>query len=359
MISRSLRGFDWVLFSIVLLLGGMGLVSLASISPEFFQRQLVWYSLAIPVIFLGSQLNWQWFFTQKWFRQGLYWFGIGLLLIPYIQNQPIRGARSWIIFGNLRFEPAEIVKVALIIVLAGFFSKKYLAAWQNKNILTSLFYAIVPGALITFQPDLGSASVIMAIWAGFLLMSGINKKRFLIGVGIVALTAILLWIFVMHPYQKQRVIAFLSPSTDLLGVNYNVTQAKVAIGSAGFFGKGFGEGTQTQLGFLPEAHTDFLFAAFVEEWGVLGGIILLLTYLGFIFKIASTGLKVRRNDLKFVVLGTALVFLVHFFINIGSNLGLVPVIGISLPLVSYGGSNLLTSAILISIVERIKIESTH
>ena len=144
-----------------------------------------------------------------------------------------------------------------------------------------------------------------------------------------------------------------------MGASYNVIQSKITIGSAGFWGKGFKSGTQVQLGFLPEAHTDFIFAAFVEEWGIFGGIILLLTYVLLIVRITIIGLKTRRNDLKFLVLGTGLIFLIHFFINIGSNLGIVPVIGISLPFLSYGGSNLLTSSILVSIIERIKIEASY
>lgn len=359
MISRTLRGFDWILFGIITFLAGIGLLALYSVSETFFYRQLVWYGLAISVIFVGSQINWQWFLTQDWFRHGLYWGGVVLITIPIIQNNPIRGVRSWIVMGDFQFEPAEIMKIALILFLAGFFSKKYLAAWQVKNIFISMFYAAIPAVIITTQPDLGSALVIIAIWAGFLLMSGVNKRRFLIILGIAILAFAILWFFVMQPYQKDRIGALFYPETDPLGVNYNVSQSKIAIGSAGFWGKGFQSGTQTQLGFLPEAHTDFIFAAFVEEWGIFGGILLILTYLGLILKIAFTGLKVRRNDLKFVILGTALVFLVHFFINIGSNVGVVPVIGINLPFISYGGSNLLTSSILISIIERVKIESAY
>jgi len=193
--------------------------------------------------------------------------------------------------------------------------------------------------------------------SSFLLMSGVNKKRFLIGIVFAVIILILLWLYFLAPYQKERIMVFISPEVDPLGASYNIIQSKIAIGSAGFWGRGFGSGTQARLGFLPEAHTDFLFAAFVEEWGLVGGIILILTYLALIFKITVIGLNLRRNDLKFIVLGTGLVFLVHFFINIGSNIGMVPVIGIGLPFLSYGGSSLLTSSVLISIIERIKIES--
>ena len=342
---------------LIVVLASISLVTLASVDSEYFIKQVGWYVMAFIIIFAGSQISWEWFFTQKWFRYGFYWVSVALLLVPYIQGHEIRGTKSWIVIGNTQFEPSELAKVALIILLAGFFSKKYLAAWQSKNIAVSFLYTFIPTATVAFQPDLGSAMVLFGIWVGFLVMSGINRKRFFIGLAVVALLLIVLWAYFLQPYQRERVTGFLFPEYDPLGVNYNVTQAKIAIGSAGLWGKGFGGGTQTQLGFLPEAHTDFIFAAFVEEWGLFGGVVLMLTYLMFILTIIKTGLRLQRNDLKFVVLGAGLVFLIHFFINIGSNLGVVPVIGISLPFVSYGGSNLLTSSLLISIIQRIKTES--
>lgn len=353
----NFKYFDWTLLSLVAVLFIISTISLASISGYYFSKQIVWMALALLIIFLGSQVNWGWLFTQSWLCRGFYWISVGLILIPYIQSQAIRGAKSWIVIGGFQFEPSEVMKVALIIFLAGFFSRRYLAAWRTKNIFTSAFYALLPAFIIAAQPDLGSASVIVGIWASFLLMSGINKKRLAIGIIVILVMGIIAWSFFLQSYQKNRITSFISPELDPLGSSYNVIQSKIAIGSAGFLGKGFQRGTQVQLGFLPEAHSDFIFAAFVEEWGILGGGILVLTYLGLIIRMTLIGLKTRRNDLKFVVLGAGSVFLIHFFINIGSNLGLFPVTGISLPFVSYGGSNLLTSSLFISIIEHIKIES--
>jgi rod shape determining protein RodA len=243
-----------------------------------------------------------------------------------------------------------LAKVALIIILAGFFSRRHLAAWQNKNIFISLLYTLIPAGIIVIQPDMGSAIVVLGIWVGFLALSGINKKKLFIGILLVVIAFGIMWTSFLEDYQKDRIIGFISPEVDSLGINYNVTQSKIAVGSAGFWGKGFGNGTQVQFDFLPEAHTDFIFASFVEEWGIFGGLILLLTYVAFIFRITTIGLRARRNDFKFIALGTGLVFLIHFFINIGSSLGIVPVIGISFPFVSYGGSNLLTSSLLLAII---------
>ena len=359
MFFRSLKNFDWLIFSLILILAVFSLTTLFSIDSFYFYRQLIWFGIGIVVILLGSQLNWQWFFTQNWFRYGFYWVAIALLIIPFLQPGRIRGTKSWIVMGNLQFEPSELAKIALIFVLAGLFSRRYLAAWRGKNIFTSFLYMLVPFGIVALQPDLGSALVLAGIWVSFLLLSGINKKRFFIGILILLLLSALMWAYFLKPYQKDRITTFVFPESDPLGASYNVIQSKITIGSAGFWGKGFKSGTQVQLGFLPEAHTDFIFAAFVEEWGIFGGIILLLTYVLLIVRITIIGLKTRRNDLKFLVLGTGLIFLIHFFINIGSNLGIVPVIGISLPFLSYGGSNLLTSSILVSIIERIKIEASY
>lgn len=351
-----MAGFDWLIFGFFLFFAAVSLVSLASIDTFFFNRQVIWFALALIIVLFGSQINWPWFFTQKWFRYGFYWTSILLILVPLVLSKPIRGAKSWIFLGGFQFEPSEIMKIALVILLAGFFSRQHLAAWQGKNILTSFFYAILPAGIVAMQPDLGMAIVILGIWASFILMSGINKKKFFIGLGIVFLTLIFMWFQFLKPYQKDRIIGFISPASDPLGSSYNLMQAKTAIGSAGFFGKGFKGGTQTQLEFLPEAHNDFIFASFVEEWGLLGGVILVLAYITFIVRIGAVAIPKRRNDLKFVALGTVVIFLIQFFINIGSNLGLVPVIGINLPFISYGGSNLLTSAIILSIIERISIK---
>ncbi len=353
------KKFDWVLLGLVVILACISLVTLYSINKTYFSRQTVWYIISFLVIVLGSQVKWGWLITQDWFRHGFYWSSILLLTIPFLQPGLVRGTESWINLGFVNFQPSELIKISLIILLAGFFSRKYLAAWQSKNIFVSFFYTIIPVGIIAVQPDLGSAIVVMGIWIGFILMSGINKKRFWVGVLVVFIILVIMWTSFLKPYQKERILGFLSPEADPLGVNYNVTQSKIAIGSAGFWGKGFRGGTQVQFDFLPEPHTDFLFASFVEEWGVFGGLVLVLTYLGLIFRMTIVGLRLRRNDLKFVVLGMGLVFLIHFFINIGSNLGLVPVIGISLPFVSYGGSNLLISSLALAIIERNKIESSY
>ncbi|MEK7542882.1 MAG: FtsW/RodA/SpoVE family cell cycle protein [Patescibacteria group bacterium] len=353
-----LRYFDWVLIGGLALLAAASLLSLASSDSELFSRQLIWYVIAFAVIISGSFIDWRWLGSQVWFRYGLYGFSLLLLIISHLQSETIRGTKSWISIGGMQFEPAELAKLSIILILAHFFSRRHVDAWQSKNIFISLAYLIAPAALIITNPDFGAAFILGCLWFGFLLVSGINTKRFLIGAFLVAIMAVVMWASFLKPYQKERITGFIFPQADPLGSNYNVIQSKIAIGSAGLFGKGFGNGTQTRLKFLPEAQTDFLFAAFVEEWGILGGLVVILTFLLVVYRIVNIGIGARDNYFKLISFGGALYLLIHFFVNVGSNLGLVPVAGVTFPFLSYGGSNLLTTGIIISIIEHTRLESS-
>ena len=355
---KIFRNFDWLLLAGVMILGTASLVSLASSNIDLFWKQFYWYILALVMIFFGSRIDWRWLISQFWFRYGFYAVTLLFLVVSNFQSRTIRGVKSWIVIGGFQFEPAEFAKLALIFLLAGFFSRRHIQAWLGKNIFISFIYAAIPTILIAIHPDFGSAAVVLGIWVGFIFLSGVNYKRLALGAAIAILGAVLLWVFFLKPYQKDRVVAFVGGESDPLGINYNVIQSKIAIGSAGLLGKGFKQGTETQLKFLPEAQTDFLFAAFVEEWGLVGGVVVIAAFFLIISRIISIGLRARANDEKFVILGTALVFMAHFFINIGSNLGLMPVAGITFPFLSYGGSSLLTASALISIIEHIQLEYT-
>lgn len=351
------RRFDWALLSAVAVIGAAGLLTLSSINETLFFRQAFWYVLFFGVIFAGAAVDWRWLIAQPWFRFGVY--GVSVLLVALSNLQPgtVRGTSSWIRIGSFQFEPAELAKVALIFVLAGFFSRRHSTVWLGKNILTSLIYTLIPAFFVLIHPDFGSTIVLVALWFGFLFIGGVHVRRALIVLGAFFVAAILAWFFVLRPYQKERLSAFLFPEHDPLGASYNVNQSKIAIGSAGLFGKGFGLGTQTHLNFLPEAETDFIFAAFVEEWGLVGGVIVLLTFLVIIFRISSIGLLARNNTYRFISLGTTFVLFSHLLLNVGSTVGLTPVTGITFPFLSYGGSHLLTLALLLSIMQRVKIES--
>ncbi len=358
MLFSRLQKLDWALVGGFMVLAAVSLLTLASYDRTFFLRQLIWYGVAFVIIIFGSRLPWSWLLRWSAFRYGAYWAAVFFLVISNLQSTLVRGTKSWLSIGGFQFEPAEFAKFALVIFLAGFFTKRYVAVWRTKNLFISLCYTMIPAFLIAVHPDLGSTIIVMSIWLGFMLMSGVNKKRFLIGLAVGVGCLILLWTSFLKPYQKDRLTGFLFPERDPLGINYNVIQSKIAIGSAGLWGKGFGQGTQIQFHFLPEAHTDFIFAAFTEEWGIAADAILLLTFFFIFVQLTNIGLRAGSNEEKFVVLGSALILFIQFLINVGSNLGLVPVTGITLPFVSYGGSSLLTIATLISIIQHIKIESS-
>ena len=355
----SYRGFDWILFFAIVGLGCMSLALLSSAAPEFASKQLLFYGILLLLILFGSQIKWSSILRQSIFVQLFYWGSLVLLLFAFFEGTVVRGARSWIIIGGNQFQPSELAKIALILILAGFFMKRYIAAWNFKNIFLSFLYVAIPGGIIALQPDFGSAMVVFGIWVGFLLMSGMHVKRFFMLAGACVLGFVCLWSFVLMPYQKDRITGFMSPERDPLGINYNIIQSKIAIGSAGFFGKGFGEGTQIHFNFLPEFHADFFFAAFVEEWGILGGIALISLYFLIIHRVLLIGRRSKTNDAKFIALGTSTLLVIHFLVNIGSNLGIVPVTGITLPFLSYGGSSLLTLGLLMGIIENIRLESSN
>jgi rod shape determining protein RodA len=351
------RRFDWVLMGGLTVLGVAGLVTLGSLDRDLFGQQLIWYGLFVLIVVIVSQFDWRWLLVNAWFRHAFYWAAVGLTAFTLIQGEVVRGTRSWVALGGFRFEPVELMKVALIIMFAGLFSRLGGRVWFGRNIALSLFYALLPAVIVVIQPDFGSALVLIALWFGFLFMGGVHVRRAALVVLVFALSAVLVWFFVLAPYQKDRILSYVFPEQDPQGASYNVIQSKIAIGSAGWFGKGFGLGTQSHFRFLPEPETDFIFAAFVEEWGLVGGIVVLLTYAVVAFRIIRIGVHAGNNDYAFVSLGVVVVLLVHFLVNIGSTIGLTPVTGITFPFVSYGGSNLLTLAILVGIIQRIKLES--
>jgi len=344
---------DWGILGAVLILITASLLVLASSGTELFVKQLIWLSVALLLMLGLPFLNLRALFSYRWFILGIYFSILLLLIITYFVAPAIHGARSWIVLGPLQVQPSEFMKAALIVLFSSFFATRHIAIARLGVITSSFIYFLIPAVIVLIQPDLGSSLVLLGIWLGYLLISGIPKKYILIGILIFAIVGALSWSFLFADYQKARIVALFQPSADPLGVNYSVAQSKIAIGSAGFFGKGFGGGTQVKLGFLPAAQTDFVFAAFVEEWGLLGGFILIAAFVFLIYRLMKRGRESNSNLPRFIALGTGLVLLIHFVINMGSTLGLLPVIGIGLPFVSYGGSNLLTVAALIGIIQGI------
>lgn len=350
-----IKRLDWYLNGAILFLCFAGLLSLASTKPGLFWSQLAWIVIGFLLIILVSNFDWRSIVINKQFIWGIYFIALAALVLTYFIAPSIRGVRAWIVLGPFNFQTSELAKLALIIMFSSFFAKEHVGIANVKNIFLSFFYFLAPAMLVIIQPDLGSVLIMFGIWFGYLLVSGIKLRHFLASAIIFLLAFVVLWMGVFQPYQKQRIIGLFVPEKDPLGINYNVIQSKIAIGSAGFFGKGFQQGTQSQLGFLPEAQTDFIFASFTEEWGLFGALLILSAFLIILMRIIKMGLWADNNFSKFICLGTFIMFLLHFILNIGSNLGLTPVIGVPFPFFSYGGSNLLVSSLLIGMIQGTRV----
>src|SRR3990167_8302143 len=313
------KKIDWWFIGALVFLTGASLISIFSTRPNLFRSQLLWYGLSFLIIFLAAKINWRWLTTQNWFFFSFYWLTIILLIIPLFVGRSIRGAQSWLEIGPVGFQPSELTKTALILLFASFFSRRHLEVSVIKNIAASFFYFLLPAALVMRQPDLGTVMIFLGIWFGFLIVSGLSWRKILIGFLILILAFSFLWLTFLKPYQKERISGFIFPERNPLGVNYNVIQSKISIGSAGLFGKGFQQGTQVQLGFLPEAQTDFIFDSVIEEFGLLSGFLLFIAFAIMIFEIIKIGFNSNNNFNKFVCLGSAMFFLVQFIFNVGSN----------------------------------------
>lgn len=341
--GRFLAKFDWVLLGAllpILLWSLLTLKAIGSAEDYFFMRQIAWMGVSIVAMAVVSVIDWR-IFSSSAVIVGIYLVilvTLGVLLIVGIQ---VKGSTSWLNLYLGSFQPSEAVKLVLILVLAKYFSRRHIDIAHFRHIVISGLYAAVPVLLILLQPDLGSSLIVIAIWFGMTLVSGIKMRHliFLLTVGIAISLAS--WVYLLEPYQKDRILTFLNPSFDPKGAGYNVIQSMIAVGSGELMGKGVGYGSQSRLQFLPESHTDFIFAAFAEEWGFVG-VVLLLIFLGIVlWRILRIGMRSPSNFTKLFSIGFAIMVVVQIVIHAGMNMGLLPVTGITFPFLSYGGSSLM------------------
>ncbi len=342
---QSRLNIDWILFFSVIPLVFAGLITMNSFVSQnyFFEKQLVWLAISIIVFFTLS------FFDFRFFKKTgvlLSFFGISVALLSFLfVTNSIKGAQSWFDLGIFSFQPAELVKLVLILLLAKYFSKRHIEIANVRHILVSGFYAFVFFVLVLLQPDFGSAIIIFLIWLGMVLVSGISKKH-LLAVFLIGLISFAgLWFYVFTPHQQDRILTFIHPMADIQGVGYNAYQSTIAVGSGQLLGKGVGFGTQSRLQFLPEYETDFIFAAFAEEWGFIWIVLLFLFFGIVIWRILVNTAKGASNFEVLFGLGLAIMLISHFTIHVGMNIGLLPVTGITIPFMSYGGSHLLVEFI--------------
>lgn len=341
---RLFINFDWTLFLIVLGISLIGLLNIYSTGfnqaypkQDFvYVRQLQW--IVVGLVFMTAAFCIDYRFISR-YAYLIYGLSILLLLIVFFYGYATRGSQRWILLGGVTFQPSELMKLTLILALAKYFDHhRRVEPYRLKDLGIPLLIVLVPFLLILKQPDLGTAMVLFIIFSSMVLFIGVHWKSLTWSV----LTGLVLvpagWFF-LRDYQKERIMTFVNPDTDPLGSGYHVIQSIIAIGSGGMTGKGFLKGTQTQLRFLPERHTDFVFSVFAEEWGFIGGMVLLVLLMSLILWGLKIALYARDYNGTLIAVGiTALIFW-EVFINIGMVLGILPIVGIPLPFLSYGGSS--------------------
>lgn len=349
---------DWQLFLPALFLSLAGLVTMNSFSGEnyFFLRQSIWILVSVLLFFVAITVDWR-FLRQTRVLVPIFLATVILLTVLLAAGSVIRGAVSWFQFGSLAFQPSDPAKLVLILILAKYFSRRHIEIRNVRHILVSGAYALLLFALVFLQPDLGGAMVIFGLWLGMVLISGISKKHLTYVILMGAIIGASLWFFVFAPYQKARIISFIHPLSDVRGTGYNAYQSTVAVGSGRIFGKGIGEGSQSKLEYLPEYETDFIFAAFAEEWGFIGTVLLLSICLFLLVRIVNDAEYAATNFETLFGLGVAMLFSIHITVHAGMNLGLVPVTGITFPFMSYGGSHLVSEWLALGMLSSMKRHS--
>ncbi len=333
---------DWLLLVFIVPILAASLVTMRSFTGEshFFGKQLISLGICLVVFFAFSFVDFR-FLRRTNILVATYLFFALLLVILQVVGHTANGATSWFSFGSFSFQPSDFMKLVLVLMLAKYFSRRHVEIAHSRHIFVSALYMLVPFALILLEPDFGSAMIVLLSWFGLALVSGISKKHLAIvfTAGLIAFS--LLWFFGFKTYQKERILNFIHPLVNVQGSGYNAYQSTIAVGSGKIFGKGIGYGTQSRLKFLPEYQTDFIFAAFAEEWGFVGAVLLFLLYGLIIWRILANAYLGSTNFEILFGIGVAILFMSHLIINIGMNIGILPVTGIPLPLMSYGGSHLL------------------
>jgi rod shape determining protein RodA len=329
---------DYILFISIGLLFLLSIIVLRSIAPSLFPLYYLYFVLSILVFFFFLVIDFE---VISLFSKHIYWGSIILLILPLLIGQVTRGAVRWIPIGPLSIQPAEIVRPFLLVFFANYLTEKTL---DIKRLAKAILLFALPLFLIVVAPSFGVAVLTTLGFIGVVLASGLDKKYLLAGIAIVIVAVPLVW-RVLAPYQRSRVASFLNPSEDPLGAGYNSIQSMVSVGSGMLMGRGLGKGVQTQLAFLPEKHTDFIFAAVSEELGFIGSSIIILGLFVLFWRLIKIIESARSFAARAFVSGLFLTLFIEAMIHIGMNLGLLPITGVPLPLVSAGGSALIATMI--------------
>lgn len=354
---RKIKNFDWALIIVSLFLFSLGVSVIYSTTSNTSGFSIAFAQIVFGVAGVAAFMFFSLFDYRslKNYAPWLYGFIIISLIVVLIIGRVTNGASSWIDFGFFRFQPSELAKLVLIISLAKFLSEKGRSMKMIRFFSLSLIYAAIPIGLVLMQPDFGTASVIVVIWFGMILASQAKKIHTFLLLAVSFGFLPIIYKFYLKDYQRNRILTFLNPSLDPKGSGYNVIQSTIAVGSGQIFGRGLGHGPQSQLKFLPERYTDFIFSVLAEELGFAGSVLLLTLFFILILRVIRIAKIAPDNFGSLIAVGVAVWILFQSFVNIGMNVSLMPVTGIPLPLISYGGSSTLALFMGLGILQSIAL----
>lgn len=351
---RLISNFDWVLLVLTLLLAGTGLVNLYSATSDsgVYLRQLYWILVGLGGMLVVVAIPYNRLDSAAYIIYGI---NVLLLAAVLVSGKVVGGSQRWLVFGPVRLQPSELMKVSLVLAMARYCRRKEsLGPFGLRDLVVPLLIMGLPAALIMKQPDLGTALLLLAVGGSMLLFNGIRFRTLAFLGGGALLAVPLIWRF-LQPYQQQRVLTFLNPEGDPLGSGYHVIQSKIAVGSGGLWGKGYTAGTQTQLNFIPEHHTDFAFSVLAEEWGFIGGVVVVSLFaLIFIWGL-NISYHAKDRFARLASLGMLTIFFWQMLVNIGMVTGMLPVVGIPLPFISYGGSSAVVNMLALGLLMNVSM----
>ena len=362
---RLIKNFDWITLLVIIVLTLIGVLTIYSATrpligmggqSDFYFKQLSWLSLSIVALMVITSFDYIWLYRLSY---PLYGFGILLLLVVLVMGKTSMGAQRWLNLGFFSFQPSEFFRILFIIAFSSYLSTLGKDSTGRIPLRGLIIFGLIPLILLIKQPDLGTAILLLALFSVLAISKGVSQKIIVLALlfGLIAIPFVghIFWDG-LKDYQKNRLIAFMDPEVDPAGIGYHISQSKITIGSGQLIGKGYLNGTQGPLRFLPEKHTDFIFAVFAEEWGFAGCLSLLGIYFVLFLRGLDTAAKAKDEMGRLMAIGITAMFFVYFVVNIGMTLGMMPVVGIPLPFVSYGGtsllSNFIAAGILISIRTR-------
>ncbi|HEU0070581.1 MAG TPA: rod shape-determining protein RodA [Alphaproteobacteria bacterium] len=342
-LAQKFWQINWGLILLLALVSSIGFAMLYSAAGGSFEpwavRQMARFAAGCCIMLMVAMVD-----LRVWMRYAYLIYGIGLMMLVWVDLAGVvgMGAQRWINIGPLSIQPSEIMKVAIVLVLARYFhGLSHEQVGRPQYLVWPLMLVVMPSGLVLVQPDLGTAGMLIMTSGMLFLLAGVRLWKFAIVIAGGGAMLPIAWGF-LRDYQKNRVLTFMNPESDPLGSGYHIMQSKIALGSGGIFGKGFLEGSQAHLNFLPEKQTDFIFTALAEEWGIVGGLTLLALYSLIIAYGYAIALRSRSQFGRLLALGLTSMFFLYVFINVAMVMGLLPVVGVPLPLVSYGGTSMLT-----------------